>query len=660
MKVNVKDIDFKAYNAKSLGYKKKEKEVGILGDDTSIVSENMELIYKVQNYWDSLSDFRYRTNRNTMYYNGFQWYETMTHPETGETVTEEDYIKSQGRLPAVHNIIGQMGRNIIGQYRSSRSKPMVVARDREDAEVSEMMTETLNAVHELNSTKELDARNLESFMLSGLPICKIVTDVFPQKDKVDVSLSNVNVNNIFFNGDIQDVLHRDIHTIGEIYDVDINYLCSVFAKSKKEEEEIRNHYQVNKNSYQQTTTSLSSDRMSNVSFNGAMYNNLCRVIEVWYKKGEWKTECHDFIDGTLTLSDLTVKEVEQINEERIMAGIEAGLSPEEIPMIEATEKFTETWYVKYLTPYGRCLFESETPYLHGEHPYAFTLYPFVNGRVAGIVETVIPIQRGINRNISLSDSIIGFSAKGLLLVPENSIPDSMTPEDFASEWTKINGVIVYKSKPGMERPTQITSNSTNVGVHELLALQLGIIEKIMGVSGAIQGQEAKSGTPTSRYQAEAANSTLNSADFFASFEHFRKQRDYKVLKTILQFYTEERSLPQKSGYAKPVRFSPDMVKNVEFDLVISEGQDFAVYRQMTDELLFNLLEKGMIPLKTFLENSSLPFSDKLLSSISKQEQEMQNGQGGQIPPEMMGQMADGAKDANPQAMQMIQQMMGGM
>ena len=48
----------------------------------------------------------------------------------------------------------------------------------------------------------------------------------------------------------------------------------------------------------------------------------------------------------------------------------------------------------------------------------------------------------------------------VLLIPEDVIPDGMTPDDFAKEWTRFNGIITYTPKPHGKMPEQISANST--------------------------------------------------------------------------------------------------------------------------------------------------------------------------------------------------------
>ena len=117
----------------------------------------------------------------------------------------------------------------------------------------------------------------------------------------------------------------------------------------------------------------------------------------------------------------------------------------------------QTWRYRFFSPLGDLLDEGETPYWHGEHPYVLNYTLSIDGEVHAFVEDVIDQQRYINRLITMIDFIMGSSAKGVLLFPEDQIPDGMTIEDIADEWTKYNGIILFRPRPGSPMPQQIAA-----------------------------------------------------------------------------------------------------------------------------------------------------------------------------------------------------------
>lgn len=154
----MKEIDFKTYNLSNLTKKKKKinkqkvREY-LLNQDTT---DNMRLLQICNDYWSSLQDFRDRRERSRKYLRGDQWHEEMTDPDDStSTITEEDYIKNQGKIPFKQNIIRQLVKNLLGQYRSNPTQSMVITRNREDQMEGEMMSQVLRAAKDLNRCSNL-------------------------------------------------------------------------------------------------------------------------------------------------------------------------------------------------------------------------------------------------------------------------------------------------------------------------------------------------------------------------------------------------------------------------------------------------------------------------------------------------------------------------
>jgi len=285
------------------------------------------------------------------------------------------------------------------------------------------------------------------------------------------------------------------------------------------------------------------------------------------------------------------------------------------------------------------------------------MYPLLDGEVWGLVEDIIDQQRYINRLISLLDFIIGASAKGVLLFPETAKPDDMTMDEIAEEWVKYDGVIKYKPRPGVEVPQQIAVNSTNIGAHELLAVQLKFMQEISGVSPAIQGQNPQAGTPASLYAQEAQNATINIKDYMDSFTEFQRNMDQKTLQLIQQYYNEPRymAISGKDYKEESKEYDPMKVKNMKYDVNIVQGVDTPMYRQLIEQTLDKLLTGGYIDLPMYLENSTIPFADKLLEQIQLRQERMAEGsEPNDISQELLSQVQNGnQKKLNPNSNKMI-------
>lgn len=652
-------IDLRKYANSKIGMRKQRQVVyntTLHGEDTA---KNMELLWECQRYWSSLREFRNRRVRGRKYYSGDQWSDLVVDPKTGNMMTEGTYLKLQGRVPLKQNKIRQLGKNLIGQFLSNSTQSIVLTRKKTDSDVTEMLTNAIQYAHQSNMLDILDPRCFEEFIISGAPVQKLGFQYIKERNIEDVTVDNVNPHRIFFNSDIKDPRLKDLRLIGEIIDTTVDKIVSTFARNKEDEKRIRQIYASVMEGYDDYT-GLTSRRNDALDFFVSNDLDKARMFEIWKLEGEWRTYVHDPLDmdNPYYITKRPLKEIAVLNEQRLALGRSQGMEDEEIPLIEAEEKYEEFWYVKYLTPTGYCLYEGETPYSHEEHPYVLALYPLLDGDVWGFVEDLIDQQKYINRMIVMQDMMLSASAKGVLLVPEDAIPDGMTPDEFAEEWTRFNGVIIYKPSTKHQRvPQQIVSNSTNMGMSEMLALQLQLIQDISGIHGAIQGIAPQSGTPSSRFAQEAQNASLNTLDYMNTFNSFLARRNYKMLKIITQYYKEERylSINGRTLSEDSRLYRPSMVKGIDFDIVISEGKNTPVYKQIIDDTLFQMLNAQFIDVEMYLEHVSLPFADALLADIRQKKEKLAQGEVGQLDPSMMQQVQ---QNADPRAMELAQKAMG--
>ena len=652
-------IDLRKYANSKIGMRKQRQVVY----DTTLHSEdtakNMELLWECQRYWSSLREFRNRRVRGRKYYSGDQWSDLVVDPKTGNVMTEGTYLKLQGRVPLKQNKIRQLGKNLIGQFLSNSTQSIVLTRKKTDSDVTEMLTNAIQYAHQSNMLDILDPRCFEEFIISGVPVQKLGFQYIKERNIEDVTVDNVNPHRIFFNSDIKDPRLKDLRLIGEIIDTTVDKIVSTFARNKEDEKRIRQIYASVMEGYDDYT-GLTSRRNDALDFFVSNDLDKARMFEIWKLEGEWRTYVHDPLDmdNPYYITKRPLKEIAVLNEQRLALGRSQGMEDEEIPLIEAEEKYEEFWYVKYLTPTGYCLYEGETPYSHEEHPYVLALYPLLDGDVWGFVEDLIDQQKYINRMIVMQDMMLSASAKGVLLVPEDAIPDGTTPDEFAEEWTRFNGVIIYKPSTKHQRvPQQIVSNSTNMGMSEMLALQLQLIQDISGVHGAIQGIAPQSGTPSSRFAQEAQNASLNTLDYMNTFNSFLARRNYKMLKIITQYYKEERylSINGRTLSEDSRLYRPSMVKGIDFDIVISEGKNTPVYKQIINDTLFQMLNAQFIDVEMYLEHVSLPFADALLADIRQKKEKLAQGEVGQLDPSMMQQVQ---QNADPRAIELAQKAMG--
>lgn len=614
----------------------------------------MEVLCQAQRYHINMDEFRRERERNKRYTYGKQWEDVIC--VDGRRITEAEYIKKQGNVPLKNNLIRRLVRSVLGVYRSQSKEPICTARDRDEQRVGETMSTILQCNRQLNRMNEVSARSIEEFLISGFIVHRKWFGW--RNDELDCWTDYVQPNNFFIDDKMRDFRGWDVSCVGEIHDVSFGTLLGQFAQSPEDYHKLSEIYKAAKE--QQNIVNnlqgfgISDDR--NISFFMPKDGSLCRVIEVWRKESKPRYRIHDPNNGDIYKID--VEDYQRlfiaVNEQRKQQALEAGMDLNDVPFLRATWFIDNYWYYYYLTPFGDILAEGETPYEHKSHPYVFKAYPFIDGEIHSFVNDVIDQQRYTNRLITLYDWIMRSSAKGVLLVPEQSL-GTMSIEDIADEWSRFNGVIAYQPKTGVPIPQQIAVNSTNIGISELLNIQLKFFEDISGIHGALQGKPGYSMTSGSLYAQQTQNATTSLLDLLETFGQFIVDGAYKDVKNMQQFYDEKRvsNIAGKSG--KIIVYDPKLIRDVEFDLSIVESTATPAYRQIANEFLLQIWKSGQINLEQLLEHGDFPFADELLQSIKTQQAEIQQqGTVSGIPQQIQQQAAQGADmDAVNRAYEML-------
>lgn len=613
--------------------------------------------------WTGLEDFRKKARRNTQYTFGDQWADKVPDPDGCGWITERENILKQGNIPLQNNRIRSIVRSVTGVFQSQQTEPICVSRDRDKQTNGEMMSSTIQYVYQLNKMWGLDGNNFLYFLITGLAAFK---SVFGWRNgKMDVWTDVINYNRLFFDNHMEDPRHWDCHLIGELHDLGFYDVIAKFSDgSPRKAQQIRELY---RNCSKERTISylenITKDHKKHLNFFVPSDDTRCRVIEVWKKESKERLLVHDRLTGDYYKAEVEdEKSLAAENQKRLIEQQAAGVAPENMRLISYKWFVDNYWYYYYLTPQGDVLKEGETPFWHESHPYSLKIYPFFNGQVFPFVSDFIDQQRYINRLITMQDFVTRSSAKGVLAIAEESIPEGTTIEDFASSWAKFNGVFVYKSNGAKGStnpiPQQIVSNSTQLGVTDMLQIQLKLLEDISGVQGALQGQAPRAGTPAALYLQQTQNSTTGLTELFETYRELREERDTKNMKLIQQFYTEPRYISINGSNARPdtMMYDPQKVRNAEFDLSITESSSSPSYRLIQNDFLMQLFGTGQITINELLENGAFPFADKLLQSIKARQDQAQAPapgqmpQGAMVPPEIQQQID---QNTNPIVQQML-------
>lgn len=631
-----------------------------------ITEDSLEILEMVDTTWAAGAPFRRQTERSARYYKGDQWKDKVVikHRDgTKEVLTEEEYIERQGKPALKQNLIRPLVVNVIGQLRQSPYKSTIFSRTADGQKAADMLTTALEGVHKMNNKNERDARLFETYLVSGAAIYNTGYKFDDRRKMPFPYYKAVDTSRYFQTISASDVCGDDVDFCGDFFDTSILDVKSMYAKTRAQEKELEEIYGNSQRRDVVTNLQHVTSNAENVSPRISLGTGECRVIRVCRKEGHWDLAVHDYSDASWETYNLkTHPNIKaQIDAEitrRKKIADELGIDYEDGSnrlLIEYEEKFVTSWVYYHLSPWGHILWTQDSPYDHNHHSYVAKYYPLFNGQAYGMVYDLIDPQRSINRSKIMHDFITSAAAKGVLLVPEEAIPDDMEIEDIADEWSKYNGVIKYRAKDGIKQPEQVVARSFNVGQFDMMNLDMRLMHDISGVHDAAQGKSLGTGTPSSLYQQAANNSHVNVLDYIESFAWLLSERDYKMAQIIKQFYTDDTPLMTSSKDKASLHYDAQLVRNFEYFNEISRGNDSPVARMYLDTLLFQLLQQKLITLEMYLEESTAPFSDSLLQKVKAMQNQMA---GGQMPTqEQIADLQQGVPQSSNGSLEQLQQML---
>lgn len=618
---------------------------------------------------EGLMQFREQADRCGRYFKGEQWRDYVTvHDKYGfdQTMTEEEYIEKQGRPALKYNLIKPVVRNLVGQVRSNRYKSVVYSTKAGGQAAADQMSNALDDVKEVNDASERDAREALKFFITGSGIFYTGYSYDVRMKRSIPHFEGVDYHRYFQNLDATDVTGKDVNFCGDFIDVSVRELISLYAhNSRKMQNELLQIYGTHSQSQAASSYFYNAftERDPNTdSLLGNTGNGTCRVIRVCRLEGRWMLYVHDWSDGTLETRKNTEENREFLKREkarRIAMAEQMGADYEETERLHLDweEKYVQVWEYYHLSPWGHVLWQAECPYEHNDHPYVTIFYPMYQGQVYGLVYDLIDQQRMINRMVIMQDFIMGAAAKGVLLVPEDCIPDDMDLEDIAEEWAKYNGVIKIKVKPGATMPQQIVSRQINTGSYEMINLMMKFMTDVSGVQDAMYGKPPTAGTPASLYARQQSNSQLNTLDYMESLMWFFKQRDYKMIQIIQQFKRDPEYINAPGDHSEESRhYNPDEIRKYKFNNRIEQGIDTTVLRQYYQHILLNMLAQGQITGAQYAK-TGVAMGSELEKQFAAMAESISNGQG--ITPEQIAGLQASIPQGTPEQQAAAQQILNG-
>ncbi|MDE7387784.1 MAG: hypothetical protein K2M97_00870 [Muribaculaceae bacterium] len=442
--------------------------------------ERSDILTRALGCHSQLADFRRRRLRYKRFTYGQQWTDTVTCVD-GKVRTERDLATMRGRTPLTNNMIRNLVKTIVGHFRTE-------LRDGGDSDADRTAPDL----------DEIDARTLEEFLISGMAVQRVSHERRPSGSGIHVDFIPPDR---FFFAPFSDPRGTDVEFLGMIHEWSLFETMGRFAGNDRlKAAEIRRIY---------TSDPTPRD------------NDRCRVIETWSLEASERLRVHDPLNATMEIHPLSHQpRIDAINRKRARAGK---------PTLRTRWELHTAWIGRWLTPQGIILRQTEAD----AHPFAFRLYPMIDGEIHSFVEDVIDQQKYINRLITHVDNMLGTAAKGVLLFPQDQLADDMDWHDVADTWASYDGILPYNPRPGVRAPQQVISNAAPAGAYELLALQMRMMEEVSGVHSAYRGKAVSgSGNSAQLYEAQARNSGVALADLFATFTAFRRARNALTAKKV--------------------------------------------------------------------------------------------------------------------------------
>ena len=608
--------------------------VQLTGNDFVCTKDSLDILTYAGQCHDAFYAFCEQADRSADYYKGNQWGDPVEIRDAFgcvKTVTEEEYIKSQGRPALKQNLIRPIIRNVVGQFRDTPFTSIVYSSEEGGQTAADQMSVKLDDILRYNDRTERDAREYESFLNTG---CAIYITGYAYDTALRQPMPffrAVDYHRYFQNPDASDVAGKDVHFCGDFVDIPLDEVKSMYAHNKAQEKALEDIYHHESYILPVMWAAFVQANPAAKSFLGSADDGNCRVIRVCRLEGSWDLTVHDYADAsyeTYSLREFPNKE-QEINAEiarRKAMAVQIGVDyddPANMLKIVYEKKYVRRWMYYHLSPWGHILWQAENPYQHDSHCYVAKFYPLFQGQVYGMTYDLIDQQRMVNRMIIDLDFCMSAAQKGVLIVDEDSIGDDMDYEDIVAEWTKYRGVIKLKLKDGAAVPQQLSGHQVNIGQFEMINLMMKMMMDISGVQGAMQGKAPTAGTPAALYSQETNNAQINVLDYAESFAWFLEQRDYKILQ-ITQQYMPTGYSPSPDGGA--TLYNAEEVRKYKLRNKIQKSSSMAVARLFNQQLMANLLMGGASPVMQYLSTQNTPFSNDLMSKLQQAEQQLQNGQ----------------------------------
>ena len=326
----------------------------------------------------------------------------------------------------------------------------------------------------------------------------------------------------------------------------------------------------------------------------------------------------------MPVEEITEKDLEALKEDQQIGLIFAILDDH----IEMHESYLEAGFDKAEKPRfednlhliikvgKQVLYDGPSPFNDGMYPVA-PFYCYKDEKsfwATGEAKNIIPIQKSVNEMDWAEYAGLRLVGNSGWILDESSGVDEST-------LTNEPGLVVIK-KQGTEvqrlQPGQISNQILNRKASDVASML-----EISGVNEATMG-EAPTGDPSGvaikKLQQQAIGRIRQKSRIYE--EYTIPRRDKLIISRIMRYYSTERNLriDDEMGDVSFISFDPEMVKDLKYDLKVSQGTAAGLDKEAVYAIMSQLAQGGVIDPATFIKAVDIPQKGMVLKSIAANDQ----------------------------------------
>ena len=603
------------------------------------------LVNAAREYYDNMYELHEKWHRANDYVMGRQLNDEFIY--NGRRMSTVQYLQMKG-LPAMQNdFISDKMLTLVGLVRQQNTTSIFKAVDERGQDYVALFNEMARQNNNNNHRAQQDAEQFRNFLVYGMPLMKTVWDY--REGREDVWCDQVDIYNValppFSKSDLSDV-----EFIAEAHDCTWGKILKDFAKTDKEEEELRRIYQPLQ-SIGRDTGRRGTGLNQRTGHDDFLHSNTVgryRVLEIWTLERRKALFVHDNLTGECGYQPLANKQaLHEENVRRWQQNIVTDENGEPVldengqrqyyvdpqkwqkeNIIDFEPETEEIWYVRFLTPDGHLLKESISPYkvLRNDyyyyfHPYTALAYPCAEGEVRSMVMTLEDRQDATNHYMVMLDFIIHNEAKGALAIDMEALSDEQSWEEQVDQYAKIDGVLLYTSKKGGNLPQSLKSQSNPATIDWMIKYSEQQITQQSGVQQSLQGAHITN-TSGVQYRMERESAATTVSDYIESFNQFKLRVAQKQL-WVMQCYYQNNRCAQITGEDYMTYYDEEMMSDVDLAVAIDLDTNSAIIRDKIDDLLYNLMNQKYIDPVEMLQAGSFIGSERARRLLEKKKEEQQ-------------------------------------